>query len=127
MYRFTLDELQDAIRSSWSKETSHSPDLWDESCPSAGQCWTSAYVVRHFIGGKILIAEVLPHTDPISRHAWNSFDSGLQIDITRDQFPRDQKFEECDIPEDVILKVSGKQAQLLLERVSRKLKIDCTG
>lgn len=117
----TLEQLEAAIRASWSAETAHSPQSWSADNPSGGQCWTTAYVVRHFFKGEIILAEVLPHTDPIARHAWNRLPTGIEIDFTRDQFPSTQEFRECTVPESVIIAVSGKQAYLLLERVEAVL------
>lgn len=113
----TLAELATAIRSSWSAETAHSPSAWSVDRPSAGQCWTSAFVIRHYFGGEIVLAEVLPHMDPVQRHAWNRFSDGSEFDLTRDQFPPDQAFRECAIPEAVVRSVSGPQAERLLRRV----------
>ena len=117
----TLAQLKSAIHVSWSAETSHSPQDWDANNPSAGQCWTTAYVVRHFFGGELILAEILPHTNPIQRHAWNRLPDGTVVDFTRDQFPDKQEFRECSIPESIIVSVSGKQAHLLLERVEDAL------
>ena len=119
----TLARLESAIRTSWSAETAHTPATWSSAKPSDGQCWTTAYVVRHFLGDEIVIAEVLPLAKPILRHAWNRFPGGHDVDLTRDQFPDGQAFRECDIPESVILAVSGKQAEILLQRVQRLISL----
>jgi hypothetical protein len=120
----TLGQLEVAIRASWSAETAHSPGQWSSANPSAGQCWTTAYVVRHFLGGQIAIAEILPHTLPIQRHAWNRLSSGAEVDLTRSQFPANQEFRPCQVDEAAIESVSLAQAQCLLKRVSEMLGVE---
>jgi hypothetical protein len=113
----SLAELESSIRACWSAETSHDPATWSASNPSAGQCWTTAYVVRHFFGGDIVLAEVLPLASPVERHAWNKLPCGSVVDMTKDQFPPRQAFQECEVPEQRLVAASGKQAELLLRRV----------
>ena len=112
-----LATLEAALRACWCAETAHSPEAWSAENPAAGQCWTSAFVIRHFLGGEIVLAELAPRTDPIQRHAWNRLPDGTEIDLTRGQFPESQEFRLCEVPEEIIVQVSGRQAQLLLERV----------
>jgi len=120
-HRPTLEELQSALRASWCAETAHTPHTWSSANPSAGQCWTTAYVVRHFLGGEILYAELMPQSEPVERHAWNRLPDGNEVDLTREQLPKHQALRQCDIPEAIVAAVSGAQAQRLLERVSRLL------
>ncbi|MBL9152357.1 MAG: hypothetical protein JNK37_07730 [Verrucomicrobiales bacterium] len=120
----TLAQVAAAIRSSWGAETAHAPAAWSADCPSAGQCWTSAFVIRHYFGGEIILAEVLPHSDPIQRHAWNRLPDGSEFDLTRDQFPPGQTFRECVVPESVIRSVSGPQAEELLRLVTARIALD---
>src|SRR5260221_1785765 len=82
----SLGQVESAIRASWSAETSHSPREWSNENPCAGQCWTTAYVVRHFLGGEIVVAEVEPRSSPVQRHAWNRLPGGAEVDLTREQF-----------------------------------------
>jgi len=118
----TLQALETAIRASWSAETAWTPSVWSASAPAAGQCWSTAYVIRSFLGGQIVHAEVLPHTAPKQHHAWNRFADGRDVDLTREQFEPDQLFQECSLPEPLIMSVAGAQAKLLLHRVSLLLR-----
>jgi len=67
---------------------------------------------------------VLPHSDPIQRHAWNRFPDGTEFDLTHEQFPPGQTFRECVVPESVIRSVSGPQAEELLRRVAARIAGD---
>jgi hypothetical protein len=119
----TFQALEAAIRASWSAETAWTPSAWSASAPAAGQCWSTAYVIRRFFGGQIVHAEVLPRTAPRQHHAWNRFADGRNIDLTREQFKADQQFQECSLPEPLIMSVAGAQAELLLRRVSLLLPL----
>ena len=113
----TLQEIKSALTKSWSRETAQVYQAWSPSNPSAGQCWQSAYVVRYFLGGDIVVAELVPQTKPIQRHAWNKLPSGEVVDLTRAQFPDHQEFLPCEIPETLIWSVVGAQSELLLAKV----------
>lgn len=118
-----LSRIELALRSCWSSETAWSPAQWSAANPAAGQCWSSAYVVRTLLGGEIVHAQVLPETDPKLWHAWNRLPDGVELDITREQFPSDQQFKVSDFPEDVIRSIAGPQAELLLARVRAHLAL----
>jgi len=118
----TLSEIESAIRGAWSAETAHAPARWSATIPAAGQCWTSAFVVRALLGGEIGLAEI-GGTDPLQRHAWNRVPSGIANDITREQFSDAPALTPCDVPEELLMHVSGAQVQLLLERVAAALGI----
>jgi hypothetical protein len=101
--------------------TAWAPEVWHRSHPSAGQCWSSSYVLRSLLGGEIIVAEVVPTTVPKQRHSWNRFPSGLEVDLTREQYSPEQRFSECVVPESLVHSVAGKQAELLLARVQATL------
>jgi hypothetical protein len=42
------------------------------------------------LGGEILIADVLRDGVPVERQAWNRLESGVEIDLTREQFQREK-------------------------------------
>ena len=116
-----LASLAQTIRDCWCADTAWAPATWRAENPAAGQCWSTAFVVRHFLGGHIVHAEVMPATAPKLYHAWNRLPDGRDIDLTREQFPPGQVLRECDFPEDVIQKVAGSQAERLLLRVKSVL------
>ena len=112
-----LSDVERAVQLSWCRETAQVPNSCDKNNPAAGQCWQTAYVVRHFFGGDIIIAEILPLTTPIRRHAWNKLPDGTEIDLSRSQFGDAQKFKLCSVDEEIIWKVVGEQSRALLNKV----------
>jgi hypothetical protein len=77
----TLDgDLEQAIRRSWSAETTVDHD-WTPQRPSKGQCAVTALVVQDYLGGDLLRALVGEVT-----HYWNRLPDGTILDLTRDQF-----------------------------------------
>ena len=84
----TLEDLEAAIRASWSIETCDPTDVpgWTEANPSLGQCAVTALVVHDLVGGELLEAEV-QHRDgsPQGFHYWNRL-AGVDVDLTRAQF-----------------------------------------
>jgi hypothetical protein len=94
----TLHDIEQAIRNSWSAETSDHPKDWRPDNPASGQCGTTAFVVRDLLGGEVVVAQIIG-TDPQEHHAWNRFSSGLEMDLTRDQFVEPPELLECEIPQ----------------------------
>jgi hypothetical protein len=84
----TLDDVEAAIRASWSIETCDPTDVerWMPANPSLGQCAVTALVVHDLLGGELLEAEV-HDADGSGRgfHYWNRL-AGVDIDLTRAQF-----------------------------------------
>jgi hypothetical protein len=117
----SLAALEHAIRGEWCADTAWAAKHWSAERPAAGQCFSTAYVVKSIFGGEVVHAEVLPHTEPKQRHSWNRLPSGLELDLTREQFPHGQQFAQCDLPEELVWEHGGKQAQLLLQRVLSRL------
>lgn len=123
MSRPGLAEIEAALRASWSAETAWSPARWSADSPAAGQCWSSAFVVRALLGGEVVHAKVLSDTESQLWHAWNRLPDGSEVDLTREQFPHGQQFEVADFPESAIEAVAGPQAKLLLARVRLSLNL----
>ncbi|MGI5220532.1 YunG family protein [Nocardia sp. CA-290969] len=85
-----LAALIDAIRSSWSAETSSAPASGTD-VPAKGQCAVTACVVHDYLGGDILnTVATLPSGVTVS-HYLNSVD-GQIIDLTAQQFPPGTSF-----------------------------------
>jgi hypothetical protein len=84
----TLDDVEAAIRASWSLETCDPTDVerWTPANPSLGQCAVTALVLHDLLGGELLEAEVR-RTDGSQQgfHYWNRL-AGVDIDLTRAQF-----------------------------------------
>jgi hypothetical protein len=83
---FTLAELEQAIRASWSLDTSDDPDEWTPENAARGQCDITSLVIHDLLGGELLAAGVYLDDERIESHMWNRLPSGLEIDLTRDQF-----------------------------------------
>jgi hypothetical protein len=82
----TLTELEEAIRTSWSEDTAEPDDGWSPEIPSRGHCDITSLVVQDMVGGDLLAADVYLHGERIMAHMWNRLSSGLDVDLTRDQF-----------------------------------------
>jgi hypothetical protein len=96
MAQLTLRALEAAMRGSWSVDTCDPSDVatWTADEPARGQCAVTALVVRDFLGGQLLEAEV--HFRNGSRqgfHYWNRL-GGVDIDLTREQFTSDEIVQE---------------------------------
>lgn len=84
-----LAELEAIITSCWSRETCDEADAldWSPARASLGQCTSTAYVVNDILGGNLLGAQVtFADGSPQGHHYWNVLASGLEIDLTIDQF-----------------------------------------
>jgi hypothetical protein len=115
----TLAQLEAAIRGAWSAETCDSPGDWTPEHPSRHQCGATAAVVRDWLGGEILIANVLRDGRRVERHAWNRLASGLEVDLTRCQFTRGEELTAPRVEEPVTL--SRDAYELLARRVREAL------
>ncbi len=117
----TLAELEAAIRASWSLETSADPDEWTPDNPSRGQCDATAVVLRSYLGGEILVADVLRDGRRIERHAWNRLPSGLTLDLTRGQLRDGEQLGSPAVEEPMLLGNSPDRHALLAARVADAL------
>jgi hypothetical protein len=88
----TLAEIEAAIRASWGRDTSDDPDEWTPDWSDRGQCAVTAYVVRELLGGEILVARVSPSIN--EHHLWNRLPSGVELDLTLEQFRAGQTLAE---------------------------------
>jgi hypothetical protein len=50
----SLADIADALHAAWCAETAQDASAWSIANAAAGQCWQSAYVVRHYLGGERL-------------------------------------------------------------------------
>jgi GNAT superfamily N-acetyltransferase len=116
-----LADLESAIRASWSRETSADPDEWAEENPARGQCDATAVVLRMYLGGEILVADVLRDGQRLERHAWNRLPSGLTLDLTRDQFRAGEQLGEPVAQEPLLLGNASGRHTLLAQRVAAAL------
>ena len=122
MSRITLSELEEAIRAGWSAETADKPDDWRPEVPARRQCGATAVVVRRLLGGEILLADVLRGGERVARHAWNRLPSGIELDLTADQFGADETLGDpsvVDVPP--LQRLRPQAAELLESRVRSRL------
>lgn len=91
---FSLTTIERAIRDAWSLDTAEEDDGWTPDNPSRGQCDVTALVVQDLLGGDILGADVFLDGERIEGHMWNRLVSGVDVDLTRDQFKRGETVGE---------------------------------
>ena len=90
---FTLTQLENAVRDSWSPETTYArADYLDgaQGIASRGQCGPTALVVHDLLGGELVVATVARADDVLGVHYWNRLSGGIEVDLTRDQFLPDE-------------------------------------
>ena len=81
-YEPTLSSsLRQTLEQAWTAETSSDPGNWSPHNPAWGQCAVTALVIQDLFGGDLLRCKI----NGIS-HYWNRLPSGVEIDLTRDQF-----------------------------------------
>lgn len=117
----TLTQLEEAIRASWSAETSDQPESWTPDNPAYQQCDVTSRVVRDYLGGEILVAGVVLDGARVDRHAWNRLASGLVVDLTREQFRDGERLEEPVVNDVVRIDRNPERYELLAARVRAKL------
>jgi hypothetical protein len=126
MNPLTLLDLDRALRDSWALDTCSPDDVpdWRPQNPACGHCDITSLVVNDAFGGDLLCGEVALHDGtPRGYHWWNRLPSGVEFDLTREQF---QDGQTITVPR-VIVRPPGPLAHrweeylLLRERVARHL------
>ena len=102
--------LKKALEASWNIDTCHKPMKKDyaKNHPSYGQCYPTTLIVNDFFGGKILKYK-FPETE--IGHFSNLID-GKEVDLSREQFDKDESFPKPQIIDRKTLKTS--KAYLIL-------------
>jgi len=120
----TLVEIERAIRSAWCPETSDDPDEWGHANPARGQCGVTALVVRDYLGGDLLIAPVIPADGraPTERHCWNRLPSGIEVDLTFEQFRHGELLGRAEVREPLAQSRGRERYELLRSRVAELLR-----
>ncbi|MFH8344914.1 hypothetical protein [Streptomyces sp. NPDC018045] len=94
MTPWTLADITHAVRSGWTADTCSADDLardpWSAGNPAWGQCDITALVVHDFFGGELMVGEVYLDGEQHGYHWWNRLPSGIEIDLTQEQFRRGQ-------------------------------------
>lgn len=117
----TLSRLEAAIRAAWGRDTTEEPDVWTDTNPAWGNCAVTALVVRDYLGGEIVVAGVVRNGVRIDRHAWNRLPSGLEVDLSRDQFTGDEEFEAPELVDDFVAEDTEERYAILAARVRAAL------
>lgn len=112
MINVNIELIYEALRKSWSKETSYPSTQkdWSDKNPAFGQCAVTALVVQDYFGGELLYCK---HYN----HYWNRLPNGREIDLTRLQF--ENKVTPCAdgiISREYILESECAKKALTLER-----------
>ncbi len=79
-----------ALRASWAADTCSPDDVeraaWRPDNPAWGHCDITALVVNDIFGGVLLVAEVRLGAEQQGFHWWNRLPTGIELDLTREQF-----------------------------------------
>lgn len=90
MTTWSLLELDGALRASWAADTCSPDDVerapWSPENPAWGQCDITALVVHDVFGGDLVVGEVYLGAARHGFHWWNRLASGVELDLTREQF-----------------------------------------
>ncbi|WP_280404026.1 YunG family protein [Nocardia brasiliensis] len=90
MSSFTLDVIEQALRSSWAADTCSPDDVarapWDFGNPAWGHCDITALVVQDVFGGDLMLGDVYLVEEQRGFHWWNRLPDGAEVDLTLEQF-----------------------------------------
>lgn len=87
----TLTGIDAALRGAWSADTCSPDDAartpWTADNPAWGHCDITTLVVHDMLGGDLLVGEVWSaEGEQQGFHWWNRLASGVELDLTREQF-----------------------------------------
>jgi hypothetical protein len=87
---WTLVSITEALHACWAADTCSPDDLaragWWPDNPAWGHCDITALIVNDLFGGDLMLGEVYLAGEQHGYHWWNRLGSGLEIDLTREQF-----------------------------------------
>ncbi|WP_329128685.1 hypothetical protein OG552_00850 [Streptomyces sp. NBC_01476] len=87
---WTLTALDRALRASWAADTCSPDDVarepWHPGNPAWGHCDITALIVHDLFGGDLVLGDVHLGAARAGFHYWNRLPSGLELDLTREQF-----------------------------------------
>jgi hypothetical protein len=91
---FSLAEIDRVLRASCAADTCAADDAgraaWTADNPAWGHCDVTALVVNDILGGDLMVGEVHVDGERHGYHWWNRLATGVEIDLTRDQFQHGQ-------------------------------------
>ncbi|MFH9575600.1 hypothetical protein ACH4MG_34315 [Streptomyces sp. NPDC017454] len=90
MIPWNLLDIDRALRASWAADTCSSDDRdraeWLPDNPAWGHCDITALIVNDVFGGNLIVGEVHLEGAQLGFHWWNELPSGVELDLTREQF-----------------------------------------
>ncbi|MFG1796373.1 hypothetical protein [Nocardia sp. NPDC049149] len=90
MIPWNLLTIDQALRASWAADTCSPDDIeragWQPSNPAWGHCDITALIVNDIFGGALILGEVRLDEEQQGFHWWNRLPSGIELDLTREQF-----------------------------------------
>lgn len=116
--KISLKLLEKALKKSWCKDACYLPmrKKYSISNPAYGQCHGTSLILNDYFGGKLFKAK-FPEG---GGHYWNLI-GGKEVDLTRCQFDKRQKFSKPKIIGRKDTK-NTKEYLILKKRVQRCLK-----
>ncbi len=120
----SLEAVLQALRESWSLETSEEPENWTASNPSRGQCGVSSLIVHDYFGGSLVLWQVFIDEVQVGFHYSNELPNGMRIDATGDQFWQSEVLKApCTLTRPSKYPKNGADRYLILsKRVASKLQ-----
>ncbi len=91
-----LSELYEAIRNSWSKDTSYTPQEWSMNNNARGQCVVTALVIQDLGGGSLQKSLVTFEDGTNEKHYFNILSDGTEIDLTASQYKTGTQISQID-------------------------------
>lgn len=86
----SLLALDRAFRTAWAADTCSPDDVarepWRPDNPAWGHCDITALAVHDLFGGDLMLAKVELDGADVGHHWWNRLPSGLELDLTYEQF-----------------------------------------
>jgi hypothetical protein len=87
---WTLSQLESALRAGWAADTCSPDDIeraaWVPDNPAWGHCDITALLLNDVLGGDLVRGEVHRDGRRAGYHWWNRLVSGVEVDLTREQF-----------------------------------------
>lgn len=83
----SLVQIEWFLYQAWSKESSYSPDDYEQHDKSYGQCAVTALLLQDILSGEIMRGWAINKEENVRvRHYWNRF-GDTHVDCTWKQFP----------------------------------------
>ncbi|MDM5193119.1 hypothetical protein QUG02_09075 [Bacillus hominis] len=115
MDSINIKQIYEALRKSWSIETS---SKWTSENPAKGQCGVTALIVQGLYGGKIKKTKVGE-----AWHFYNCIDE-LRYDFTKTQFDEELNYMDMKSSrEEAFADTNEKQYDILKGKIVKELKL----